>query len=86
MQKQGNAVYHTLTCIKDIAYSEVLGTLNEVYPAEKMSEMLKNTQQVFGTEDYGIVEVEHEGSLFGCLIALKQEWGGYVSLANVKLS
>jgi len=86
MKNQGNAVYHTLTSVKDIAHSEVLETLNDVYPADKMSEMLKNTQQVFGTEDYGIVEIEHEGSLFGCLIALKQEWGGYVSLANVKLA
>ena len=86
MKNQGSAVYHTLTSVKDIAYSEILETLNALYPADKVSEMRKNTQQVFGTEDYGIVEIEHEGSLFGCLIALKNEWGGYVSLANVKLS
>lgn len=86
MKRQGNAVYHTLTSVRDIAYPEVLETLNEKYPADKMSEMLKNTQQVFGTEDYGILEVGHEGGLYACLIALKNEWGGYVCLANARLA
>jgi len=84
MEVAGCERYHTLSCLRGIAHPESLETFNLKYPTT--SSMISDAQQVYGTEDYGVIEFEYDGNFYGVLIALKSEWGGYILLANWKLS
>jgi hypothetical protein len=84
MEVAGCERYHTLSCLRGIAHSESLETFNLKYP--DTSSMISDAQQIYGTEDYGVIEFESDGNFYGVLIALKSEWGGYILLANWKLS
>jgi len=83
MKKVGPTKHFTLVCLRGISYPEVLESFNLLYSTS--ASMRSAAKQVYGTEDYGVIEHAHNGVVYGVVIALKMEWKGYVVLAIKKL-